>query len=55
MATTALSVGPAAEQIVFPEVIQPTDYSTLLYGTLAAVIVAIIIGLVAVLLVLRKH
>lgn len=52
---TAVTVGPAPEPIDFPPTTEPVDFSTLLYGTLAAVIVAIIIGLVAVFVALRKH
>jgi hypothetical protein len=56
LSTTAVSVGPAPES--YPEQVAPEapiDTSSLLYGILAAVIVAIIIGIVAVVLTLRKH
>jgi hypothetical protein len=54
-AATSVTVGPAPEEVVIPPATEPTDYSMLLYGVLAAVIIAIILGVVAVLLVLRKH
>jgi WD40 repeat protein len=53
--TTAVLVGPEAEAYptpVAPE--QPVDNSSLLYGILAAVIVAIVLGIVAVLFTLKK-
>jgi outer membrane protein assembly factor BamB len=54
-AATSLSVGPAPEPIDIPPTKEPVDNTMLLYATLAAVIVAIVIGLVAVLLALRRH
>ena len=54
-AATAVSVGPAPEPIEFPTATEPTDYSMLLYGTLAAVIIAIVVGIAAMLLALRKR
>jgi hypothetical protein len=53
-AETALSVTKAPEATSQPPTAAP-DNSTLLYGILAAVVVAILIGLIAVVLVLRKH
>ncbi len=53
--TTAVLVGPAPEETVPPTVEPPVDYMPTLYGILVAVIAAIIIGIVAVLLVLRKR
>jgi len=55
MATTTLAVGPAPAEVVIPPQTEPVDNTNLLYGVLAAVIIAIIIGLAAVLLALRKH
>jgi hypothetical protein len=56
MSTTAVSVGPAPAAYPEPrEPIPPVDNSSLLYGTLAAVIVAIIVGIAALLLTLRKR
>jgi len=56
MSTTTVLVGPAPAAYPEPkEPIPPTDNTSLLYGTLAAVIIAIIVGIVAVLLALRKH
>ena len=55
-ATTYVNVGPAPEP--YPEPVEPepqTDYMPMLYGIMVAVIAAIVIGLVAVLLVLRKR
>jgi len=54
-AATFVSVGPAPAPIEFPQSTTPVDNSTLLYGILAAVVVAILIGLVAIVLVLRKR
>jgi len=55
MAGTGVSVGPAPEEIVIPPQTEPVDNTNLIYGILVAVIIAIIIGLVAVFLVLRQH
>jgi len=55
-ASTAIKVGPATEP--YPEPIEPeaqVDNTPMLYGILSGVIVAIIIGIVAVLLALRKR
>jgi len=46
-AGTGLLVGPAPAPIEFPPTTEPVDNTSLLYATLAAVIVAIAIGLVA--------
>jgi hypothetical protein len=54
-AATAVGVGPAVETPATPEIPTPTDYTPLLYGIIAAVIVAIIIGIVAILVTLRKR
>jgi hypothetical protein len=54
-ASTAISVGPAPATPETPETPTPVDNTMLLYGILAAVAIAIIIGLIAVALVLRKH
>jgi hypothetical protein len=54
-AQAAVSVGPAPTPINIPEQIVPYDYTMLLYSILAAVAIAIIIGVVAILLVLRKR
>ena len=53
-AATAISVGPAPTTPEQPQTEVP-DYSMLLYGILVAVVIAIIIGLVAIALVLRKR
>jgi hypothetical protein len=54
-AATGLAVGPAPEAPTPPaEPIPPVDNTPMLYGILAAVVVAIIIGLVALLAVFRK-
>ena len=56
MATTDIAVGPAPAAPTPPaEPIPPVDNTPMLYGILAAVIMAIIIGLAAVALVLRKR
>jgi hypothetical protein len=47
LATTTVSVGPAPAEINIPEAPTPVDNTMLLYGILAAVIVAIILALVA--------
>ena len=55
-AATAVTVGPAPTP--YPEPVPPgapVDNTSLLYGVLAAVIIAIIIGAIAVLLALRKR
>jgi hypothetical protein len=54
-AATGLSVGPAVEPITFPEQPVPVDYSMLLYGILAAVVVAIILAIVAIFVVFKKR
>jgi outer membrane protein assembly factor BamB len=53
-AYTSVTVGPAPEPIQFPENPTPVDNTNLLYGVLAAVIVAIVIGLAALIVSLRK-
>jgi hypothetical protein len=53
-AATAISIGPAPTIPEQPQTEVP-DYSMLLYGILVAVVIAIIIGLVAIALVLRKR
>jgi hypothetical protein len=50
-----VSVGPAPAQIQFPEQLTPVDNTGLLYGILAAVVVAILIGLAALIAVFRKR
>jgi hypothetical protein len=54
-ASTAVSVGPAPTTQEPPTIELPPDNTMLLYGILAAVVVAILIGLVAIVLVLRKR
>ena len=54
-AGTFVQVGPAPATPSTPEIPTPVDNTMLLYGILVAVVIAIIIGLVAILLVLRKH
>jgi WD40 repeat protein len=53
LAMTSFVVDEAPEQPAQPEA--PVDNTMLMYGILAAVIVAIVIGLIAVFLTLRKH
>jgi len=54
-AATSVTVGPAPTPIEIPPATEQVDNTNLLYAVLAAVIVAIIIGIAAVLLTLRKH
>ena len=54
-AATAVTVGPAPATPTPPEIPTPVDNTGMLYGILAAVIIAIVIGLAAIALVLRKH
>jgi hypothetical protein len=54
-ASTAVSVGPAVAEITIPEQVAPPDYSTLLYGILSAVVIAIVLAAVAVIVSLRKR
>jgi hypothetical protein len=46
-AGTSVQVGPAPATPSTPEIPTPTDYSMLLYGILVLVVIAIIIGIVA--------
>ena len=48
-AATMISVGPATPIPTTPEIPTPTDYTPLLYGIIVLVIIAIIIGIVALL------
>jgi outer membrane protein assembly factor BamB len=52
-ASTAVTVGPAAEQITFPEQITPADYTWTIVGMGIAIIVVVLI--VGALLLLKKH
>ncbi len=54
-ATTYVSVGAAPQAIVTPEPTQIPDYMPMMYAILAVGIIAIIVGIIAVLLVLRKR
>ena len=54
-AATGLSVGPAVEPITFPEQPVPVDNTMLLYGILAAVVIAIILAIAAIFIVLQKR
>jgi hypothetical protein len=54
-ASTAIVVGPAPKEPTQIEIPTPADYTMLLYGILAAVIVAIVLAIVAIILVLRKR
>ena len=54
-AATAVSVGPAPEPITFPEQPTPADYTMLFNGIIAAVIIAIAIGVVNLAVHFRKH
>ena len=47
-AATGISVGPAPATPSTPEIPTPVDYNPLLYGILAAVVVAIVLALVAI-------
>jgi hypothetical protein len=53
-AATAVTVGPAPEQIVIPEPEAPVDNSMLLYGILVAVIIAIVLALIALVVIFQK-
>jgi len=55
MSTTALSVGPAAEEIKIPEQVMPPDYTMTIIGVGIAVIVVVVIAVAAAVLVLRKR
>jgi hypothetical protein len=48
-AATGLSVGPAPETPSTPEIPTPVDNTMLLYGILALVVIAILIGIAALL------
>lgn len=54
-AGTAVSVGAAPATPQTPQYPTPVDNTMLLYGILAAVVIAILIGLIAIALVLRKR
>jgi hypothetical protein len=54
-AATAVTVGPAPETPPTPEIPTPVDNTMLLYGILAAVIIAIIASLAALAIVLGKR
>jgi hypothetical protein len=54
-AATAVTVGPAPAPIEIPPTTEPVDYTMLLYGILAAVIIAVIASLAALAIVLRKR
>ena len=54
-ASTAISVGPAPATITLPEIPTPVDNTMLLYGILAAVVIAIILAIIAILVGLRKR
>ena len=54
-AATAVTVGPAPVTPSTPENITPVDYNPLLYGILVAVVIAIVIGIAAILIALRKR
>jgi hypothetical protein len=53
-AATAINVGPAPTTPETPEIPTPVDNKNLLYGVLVAVVVAIVIGLAALIGVFRK-
>ena len=54
-AGTAISVGPAPEPIAFPEQPTPADYTMLFNGLIAAVVIAILIGVVNLAVHFRKR
>jgi hypothetical protein len=54
-AYTTVTVGPAPVPIEIPPATEPVDNTMLLYGVLVAVIIAIVIGLAALIGVFRKH
>ena len=54
-AQTAVTVGPAAQQIVIPEQVVPPDYTMIIIAAAVAVIVAVAIAAVAIILIGRKR
>ncbi len=54
-ASTTVSVGPAPEPITFPEQTTPADYTMLFNGLIAAVVIAILIGVVNLAVHFKKH
>jgi hypothetical protein len=54
-ASTTISVGPAPEPITFPEQTTPADYTMLFNGLIAAVVIAILIGVVNLAVHFRKQ
>jgi outer membrane protein assembly factor BamB len=54
-AATGVTVGPAPTTPETPEIPTPVDYTPWLYGIMAAVVVAIIVGIIAILIALRKR
>jgi hypothetical protein len=54
-ASTAISVGPAPQQINIPEQITPIDYTMTIIGGVIAVIIAVVIAAVAIILIGRKR
>jgi len=54
-AGTSVTIGPAPAETPPVEIPTPVDYSTMLYGIMAAVVIAIVLALVAILLLFRKH
>jgi outer membrane protein assembly factor BamB len=55
MATTAVTVGPAPATTPPVEIPTPVDNTMLLYGILVAVAIAIVLALIAILAIFRKH
>jgi hypothetical protein len=54
-AATSVTVGPALETPTMPEIPTPADYTPWFYGIIAAVVIAIIVGIIAILIALRKR
>jgi hypothetical protein len=55
MSTTAVSVGPAPEEVNIPAQIIPPDYTMTILGVGIAVIVAVVVAAAAAVLLLRKR
>jgi hypothetical protein len=55
MATTAIAVGPAPEQIQFPEEATPIDYTMTIVGVGIAILIAVIITFAAAVLILKNR
>ncbi len=54
-ASTAISVGPAPQQVKIPEQIAPIDYTMTILSAAIAIIIAVAIAAVAIILIVRKR